>query len=369
LDGFTQAVKWVLDVVDVKNINSTVKLEINPKNGETKFSTSSMVGDRTFNLTGDLESDEDLTTYEMSANVLKKAVDRFMGNEIVLESTNANMVITAGIKVKIPLLSTYLTNGTKKKFDLIGTVTAQDLFDAAKYLSPITDPGASSPRLACLDFTVSNDNTIVIMATDRFTFSTREVSYSSTGDTKECRFLITADDVHKLNSLKDSGTVDISENKANVLFSFYNGATATVKKVVDEPVDYSSIIQKNRDGESSFVVNTAQLSGLVNTAATLSEMSNDVYIKVTPTALDIYNKGEIVHAPLAIEAADFDNEKLFVFGYEVIKETLMAISTETVKFKFLNTDDGVFPVVWGQLKSDGTEDESTYLLSLPLQLD
>lgn len=375
---FALATKWVLDITDVKNDSASIQMKL--QKSEAVFSSASLKGERTFSISGSDVSDGEVdikkssNIYEIQAKVLRKAVDRLTGDQVIISINDTSITLSSGVDIDVPLLSAVKTKlSSRKNMTKIGTVDARSFFEAVGHLSYLVDTDASQmPRLSCVDFKSDSEGDLTLMATDRYSMSTRTLAVDAPEDADpeaEHRFLIPAADIMSMKCATDS--VDISNDDTSVLFEFSNNSTALVYSENDDPMPYERIVSNlaNRDDESVFDVRCDELSSLVDTAKIMSETDNNIILTIDPenSVVTVTNKAKTVKGDVPIENVEnIDGVQSLLYGYYVLKELLQSTSENTLRVRFIPSEEKANPVVWQQIVN-GEVDPTSFFMNAPLR--
>lgn len=380
---FTQAVKWVLDITDSHDASSSVQMKMD--RGMVQFAAVSMKGQRTYRIVGEMSGDDEGSAkapWEISAAVLRKAVDRLTDDEVKIRINTTNITLSSGVDINVPLLSSTRTRiASKKKLRTIGSLSTSDFFDAVTHLSFITVADSSTPATKCIDFTANDtDDRLVLMATDIYSLSTRSLSYenedSDTGDdagetaSGKHRFLLPAKDI---TSMKGQGNiVTISDDDSSVCFNFDNGATALVYKESAQPIEYEELVKRfsePREGETVFTLNVADFTRMIDTAMMMSETSDEIIITLQPgdDYITVTNRPGSVKGEIPVNGIEgvHDKEIRIRYSYYTLKDILQAASEAELRLHYVSASNDD-PVVWDQLVN-GERDDTTFLLNAPLK--
>jgi hypothetical protein len=362
-DRFVAAVKWALLVVDRKKPGSSVSIQPSEDGRVVVFGADDGRAN-TAVVDAVVDDPADLRRIDLSAVFLKKSIDRFMDDSLVLESKTADTKIMSGITVSVPMM----TGAWNKPIDLksyrkIGTLDPRDLSAAVKKLLTLTDSTTQDKRFSTIDFTFAKGS-LGLMATDRFSLSVRTLAYDYDDDCDDARMLIPGSGLSALTAARDAQTVTVYHDDSSSVFVFDSGETARIDLLQEEPQEYAPLVYSTpREHEHSFTVDESELLNLVNTADALSESTPDVIIQAGPDGGELWNKDETLHAPLALADVDFDKPMRFRFQTVIISETLACSDGGRIKVRFV---DAVQPIVFSQVKEDGSVDDSVYILSVPV---
>lgn len=375
---FVTATKWVLDIIDMRNDSASIQMKTSK--GNAKFSGVSLQGERTYSINGETQSEDielknNTSSIEISAKLLRKAIDRLMDDFVTVSVGETSIKLSSGVDIEVPLLSTTKTRlSSNKSLVKVGTVSTRDFFDAVSHLPYVTDSSSSSqPRLACVDFSTEADpKKLALMSTDKFSMAVYFLNIENDDDGAEepitHRFLIPASDLTAMKCVSD--VVTISNDDTSALFDFGN-STALVYLEQDPPIKYELLIKhfSSLKGEASYDFNKPDLIKMIDTAHIMSESDEDILLTIDPadkTKLTITNRSETVKGSIDIEnlTGDLDEKVVFTYGYNILKNSLQSIAEDHIRYFFMPYDVKNNAVRLVQLIND-EPDSASFFMTTP----
>lgn len=383
--AFLDATKWALDVVDVKNDTATIRMTVDPEASIVTFSASSMLGERSIDVTADVkvtEKDGEITPFELLASAVKKLPAQVTSDEIEFtyndnnKNSRTRIIANVGLKLDLPVLSSQdRPVHDVSKMTEVGTLVPADLFHVVSKLAVIPDQSSSDSRFSSLDFKTDGKGDLTVMAMDGFTMSTRKIKYDAVEGVDEQRFLLQASDVTKMSAGSASTAVTIYTDRSAVAFVFDDGRVSRVNKLQMEPIQYDGLVFDKRDGEQFFDFKVKELSDAVSRLSSWT-IDDDVFLDVDPSdqLIIVHSKTNDWQAEVPLDAAEMgeDEQELHVaFPKPVITKVLRTADSEVLQAKFVRAYDGETAAssdrayVFNQLKGDGSTDDTVYIMGLP----
>lgn len=373
-----KASKWVVDIIDQRNDLGTVRMEVKP-NG-VRFSSMSSYGERSIRVDADVKDCPDAgESFELPAQALKKIPSQAYTKTVAFrydsKKDKTKVFVNGGVRFGVQLMASAnrSVHGPKGMTD-IGSLVPADLFNVVRQLSPISDPNGESTLMQGLSFDVDGKGVIRVMSTDSYVFSVQDIHYDAKDDSKH-RFLLSSADLKGLLDADDATDVELYVNDNSVLLVFNDGRTARVNQVNDNYANYNydSLIFRQRDDET-FTVDRKQLQKAVSNLSSWNA-ETDVLLHIAPSTGVIVLSSEAGDWTMDIPMSDNTLGKPFDLAYNksVLLKTLRASERDELRGRFVRDAPQDAPqlngIVWDQLKPDGSNDESVYLLSQPVIKD
>lgn len=383
--AFLDATKWALDVVDAKNDTATIRMTVDPEASIVTFSASSMLGERSIDVSADVEvteKDGEITPFELLASAIKKLPAQITSDEIELtyngdsKNSRTRIIANVGLKLDLPVLSSQdRPVHDVSKMTEVGTLVPADLFHVVSKLAVIPDQSSSDSRFSSLDFKTDGEGDLTVMAIDGFTMSTRKIKYDAVDGVDEQRFLLQASDVTKMSAGAASTAVTIYTDQSAVAFVFDDGRVSRVNKLQMEPIQYDGLVFDKREGEQFFNFKVKELSDAVSRLSSWT-IDDDVFLDVDPSdqLIIVHSKTNDWQAEVPLDAAEMgeDEQELHVaFPKPVITKVLRTADSEILQAKFVRAYDNEDATssdrayVFSQLKGDGSIDDTVYIMGLP----
>jgi DNA polymerase III sliding clamp (beta) subunit (PCNA family) len=371
-EDFVNAIKWTTDIIETNDDVATVRMETSD-DGSVTFASISGEGERTISVQADIAEGLD-DSLELVASALKKVPSQITSDTVVLTYSSKDrtqVLVDVGLKLKLPIMSSQNlpVHGTDNMTH-VGVLSPADLFYVAGKLSAVSDTSVADSRFSCLYFETQDDDHIKAVATDGFVLTTRLLAYSPDSKDKQL-FLLPSTDIKKMSDASSATSVDLYVDDVAIVFSFDDGRVARVNKFRSAFMEYGALVFGDRDGESNFDVSLQDLKSAVTKLGSwaTSDEDNNVYLDVAADTNDItiHNSSNTWNTVIKF-VGTLDEDYHAVFRFSTLSRTLNATDADTIRYRFIKKpeDDISYAVIWDQIRNDGTVDDLTYILSLPI---
>ena len=389
-EKFISAVKWTNSILDKGHLGkddgnedfSSIRIKPVDK-GRVRFSSySANTSERTILVDADIEDpiqyESGYLALELAASALSRLPAQITSDKVVLSydtDHNASKAFAdVGLRVTLPVLSSQEQSKpvtTNEGATHIGDFSADELSSTLTMLSCIPENSQSAtPMTMSIDFRPDpeDDSKMNLMATDTFTLSIRSIDYKRFY--KDGEFKPIAIPLSDLNSMFDSdshGIVSMYLDNVDdryILFSFDDDKTSKINRM-DVPAlndkTYQSMIVPDRDQYFDMDYET-----IYNAIHRLGMWNKDDIICLDlnkeAQSLDIHTQDNSWNTTIPVSNVNVDKDTYHVeFTYSNIYKPLKSMNYPEVRYML--EDGGTNVIVWKQLKSDDTADDSTYIIS------
>lgn len=389
-EKFISAVKWTNSILDKGHLGkddgnedfSSIRIKPVDK-GRVRFSSySANTSERTILVDADIEDpiqyESGYLALELAASALSRLPAQITSDKVVLSydtDHNASKAFAdVGLRVTLPVLSSQEQSKpvtTNEGATHIGDFSADELSSTLTMLSCIPENSQSAtPMTMSIDFRPDpkDDSKMNLMATDTFTLSIRSIDYKRFY--KDGEFKPIAIPLSDLNSMFDSdshGIVSMYLDNVDdryILFSFDDDKTSKINRM-DVPAlndkTYQSMIVPDRDQYFDMDYET-----IYNAIHRLGMWNKDDIICLDlnkeAQSLDIHTQDNSWKTTIPVSNVNVDKATYHVeFTYSNIYKPLKSMNYPEVRYML--EDGGTNVIVWKQLKSDDTADDSTYIIS------
>lgn len=389
-EKFISAVKWTNSILDKGHLGkddgnedfSSIRIKPVDK-GRVRFSSySANTSERTILVDADIEDpiqyESGYLALELAASALSRLPAQITSDKVVLSydtDHNASKAFAdVGLRVTLPVLSSQEQSKpvtTNEGATHIGDFSADELSSTLTMLSCIPENSQSAtPMTMSIDFRPDpkDDSKMNLMATDTFTLSIRSIDYKRFY--KDGEFKPIAIPLSDLNSMFDSdshGIVSMYLDNVDdryILFSFDDDKTSKINRM-DVPAlndkTYQSMIVPDRDQYFDMDYET-----IYNAIHRLGMWNKDDIICLDlnkeAQSLDIHTQDNSWKTTIPVSNVNVDKDTYHVeFTYSNIYKPLKSMNYPEVRYML--EDGGTNVIVWKQLKSDDTADDSTYIIS------
>lgn len=389
-EKFISAVKWTNSILDKGHLGkddgnedfSSIRIKPIDK-GRVRFSSySANTSERTIIVDADIEDpiqyDSGYLALELAASALSRLPAQITSDKVVLSydtDHNASKAFAdVGLQVTLPVLSSQEQSKpvtTNEGATHIGDFSVDELASTLTMLSCIPENSQSAtPMTMSIDFRPDpeDDSKMNLMATDTFTLSIRSIDYKRFY--KDGEFKPIAIPLSDLNSMFDSdshGIVSLYLDNTDdryILFSFDDDKTSKINRMDVPALDdriYQSMIVPDRDQyfdvDYETIYNAIHRLGMWN--------KDDIIcldLNKEDQTLDIRTQDNSWTTTIPVSNINVDRDGYHVeFTYSNIYKPLKTMNYP--KVRYMLEDGGTNVIVWKQLKSDDTADDSTYIIS------
>ena len=389
-EKFISAVKWTNSILDKGHLGkddgnedfSSIRIKPVDK-GRVRFSSySANTSERTILVDADIEDPiqykSGYLALELAASALSSLPAQITSDKVVLSydtDHNASKAFAdVGLRVTLPVLSSQEQSKpvtTNEGATHIGDFSADELSSTLTMLSCIPENSQSAtPMTMSIDFRPDpkDDSKMNLMATDTFTLSIRSIDYKRFYKDGEFKpIAIPLSDLNSMFASDSHGIVSMYLDNVDdryILFSFDDDKTSKINRM-DVPAlndkTYQSMIVPDRDQYFDMDYET-----IYNAIHRLGMWNKDDIICLDlnkeAQSLDIHTQDNSWKTTIPVSNVNVDKDTYHVeFTYSNIYKPLKSMNYPEVRYML--EDGGTNVIVWKQLKSDDTADDSTYIIS------
>lgn len=380
--SFVEAVNWVAKTLDNKDDKSYIALVVNADgigylshtNGLSYIKSEIKVDSI------ELEKGEDEVKLALNAPFVKRFASTLRDRSAPLTFTKdlsdprTSLTVTRPQEnYTIPLLEARV--GTEPKYEIIGSVSDGEYFDALTKLAKLTDPVNAGviPVIGTVDLKLdAAEKTITIMATDRYALGEIILPYSPEAGAEfynDAKNLLLAEDRASLIA-PSKGKVDsvelIYEAKSQKFgYNFPDGRIVLFALSTADPLSYGAIKTKSADTKGSALLSVTELRNAISSISSLAYDEMSIILNFTKKGIVISDTKETNTVRVNVEEIEGLEETLQVqFTRSILNEALGPVATNRVRFKW---KDAKSAFIFEPVFDDDTAAENVFLLAIPEQ--
>lgn len=371
-DILNKAIRWVVSIIDPKDDAAMVRMNVNTGDGTVNFSSQSMEGERSIDVTADIEDGDEVNApLYLMASALKKVPAQVTTDQVTFTYSDkdaTNLKVKGGVRLSVRVSNpTFKDVRGVKDMTQVGSIVPADLFNSVKMLYIIADKSADDLLFTCIDFDANGSTGILrLMSIDGAVMMTRDLEFEPADD-EDHRFLLTAETVKSMSSAVDATSVDLFVDSSAVTFVFDDGRTSRVNQFKADAPNYEVLIYRDRDDET-FTVNRADLQNAVN-KLTSWNADDDLTLILKPDeeVMTVRSINGDWSTDLILPENTLNDEFEVIFPKVELMKALRSSDRDLLRGRFVRDAEAQEKAfTWDQLRNDGEADDTVYLMSLPM---
>lgn len=348
--SFAEALSWVNKTLDSRrhdnnNRQQYMALSLNDNKPYLFFVGPTSYMRAEFDVEGEIDGNGVFVLDEQYLSHLGPVLSKVKGTAVVRGNSSSMSIDTGSGRYTIPLLE--LDPPSEPEIVTLGEVPDREFFTSMKNLSKLCDRSSTGTVFECVDVTL-NDDTALLMGTDRFALSEIGVDFDQQSDVLNGETLLIpfsrASMVSASRGLDSSVDLVYEPTTKKFGYRFDDGRVALFSLINAEPINYVAVKNKRDTMTNSLVVETAAFKDALSTVSSLTWDDKYVFLDITEDGLEVRDESGANRKSVVIEPENV-TEFSAKFSKVIIDEAFYPITTAFVRLQWSESNTFVFTPV------------------------